>query len=138
LCLDADVYPFGKLALPTSTERILYGVHRYACLHQADLEAHRSGKLPLEHFDLIRMWRRRMPDPAGMQGYFQLWRYRPGDHFGSYPTAAKYDVYFGKQFPRRIYLDAPYVLHLGEHRRNWSGRITARWQPDISQEMESA
>lgn len=140
LCLDADVYPFGKLALPDDDgERILYSVHRYACPDPESFRAHRAGELELDAFELIRMWRRRMPDPAGMQGYFQLWRYRPGDHFGSYPSAAKYDVHFARQFPRRKYLDRPYVLHLGEHRRNWSGRITPRWPSageTISAKME--
>lgn len=128
LSLDADVYPFGKFPDGFSVDRVLYSAMRYSCDSPEDLQAHIDGRLPLSHFPEIRMWRnRRIPDPAGKQGYFQLWRYQAGDRFGSYPTAAKYDVHFADKFPVRRYLDGIYVLHLGEHRRNWSGRITPRW-----------
>jgi hypothetical protein len=130
LALDADVYPFGGKfpAVPGGDRRALFSVMRYSCASPEDLQSHIEGRLPVTHFEQIRMWKnRRVPDPAGLQGYFQLWRYRPGDCFGSYPTAAKYDVHFGRQFEIREYLTGMYVLHLGEHRRNWSGRITPRW-----------
>lgn len=132
LSLDADVYPFGKFSsLPGGYERVLYSVLRYGCPTREDFLGHLDGRLPLSHFDEIRMWKPgRVPDPAGLQGYFQLWRFRPGDRFGSYPTAAKYDVHFGRQFPVRRYLDGLYVLHLGEHRRNWNGRVTPPWNEE--------
>jgi hypothetical protein len=129
LALDADVYPIGHFpAVKPSMDRALFSVHRYSCPDPEQLRAHLAGELPLSAFERIQMWKRKpQPDPAGLQGYFQLWQFRDGDSFGDYPTAAKYDVAFGKKFPRREYLDGLYVLHLGEHRRNWSGRVTPRW-----------
>lgn len=140
LALDADVYPVGEF--PSGLPRMLGwlgSVHRYACETPEHLEEHLAGRRPLAAFERIQMWKRspHRADPAGLQGYFQLWRFRLGDRFGSYPTAAKYDVDFGRTFPVRRYLDGLYVLHLGEHRRNWSGRVTAPWG-NISQEMEDA
>ena len=73
-----DVYPFGPLRIPQETGRVLFGVHRYACPTPDTFVAHWEGRLPLSGLELIRMWRnRRVPDPAGLQGYFQLWRYAP-------------------------------------------------------------
>lgn len=138
LALDADVYPVGELPdnLPR-TQGWLGSVHRYACETPEHLAEHLAGRRPLAAFPRIQMWKRspHRADPAGLQGYFQLWRFRHGDRFGSYPTAAKYDVDFGRTFPYRRYLDGLAVLHLGEHRRNWSGRVTAPWG-SISHEME--
>jgi hypothetical protein len=138
LALDADVFPVGEF--PTELPRTLGwlgSVHRYACESPQHLAEHLAGVRPLATFPRIQMWKRspHRADPAGLQGYFQLWRYRRGDRFGSYPTAAKYDVDFGRTFAYRRYLDGLYVLHLGEHRRNWSGRVTAPWR-SISHEME--
>lgn len=130
LALDADVYPVGVLpSVMPSTERSLFSVHRYACHTPDELQAHLAGVMPLSSFERIQMWKRspHLADPAGLQGYFQLWQFRDGDSFGSYPSAARYDVEFGRKFPRREYLDGLYVLHLGEHRKNWSGRVTPRW-----------
>ena len=130
LALDSDIFPFGKM--PTLCEldpNTLFSAPRFSCPTPDDLHAHITGQKQKSEFSPIRMWRKRNhPDPAGLQGYFQLWRKRPDDSFGSFPTAAKYDVAFGKSFTKRAYLQDLYVLHLGEHRRNWSGRVTPRWQ----------
>ena len=56
-------------------------------------------------------------------GYFQLFRYRKGIRFGSYPTAGRYDLDFRQQFSKNRPLTSFYVLHLGEQsRQNWKKR----------------
>ncbi|MGE4136412.1 MAG: hypothetical protein AB7E98_11940 [Pirellulales bacterium] len=128
LALDADVYPFGRIDWKTIRPNAIYSVVRHECSSHAQLEAHARGELARNHFPVIKSyWRRPERDPAGLQGYFQLWRYRAGDSFGSFPTAARYDVVFGLKFPLRQYMDSLYVLHLGQNRKNWTGRVTPRW-----------
>jgi hypothetical protein len=136
LSIDADVFPFGGLPWG-QIERakgagVLFGANRYACHTPLDLQKHIDGRMPLGGFQEIHTWSRskHRHDPAGRQGYFQLWQHRAGDSFGSFPTAAKYDVKFSERFQQHHYLDHFYVLHLGEHRKNWSGRVTPGWGSD--------
>lgn len=136
---DADVIPFGSFDETALHRGTIYGCARYRCESPAQLEAHRSGALPLADLSLIPP-RRRGEEPdfgrtvapheaaAACTGYFQAFRYRPGVSFGSYPTAAGYDSAFRRQFTQRVGLTSLYVLHLGAlDRRNWTGRVVPRW-----------
>lgn len=142
LALDCDVMPFGRFPREeTLRPAVLYGCSRYACDTPADLEAHQAGRTPRESLSLIApkcKGRNYVPiantPPNALAcarrclGYFQLFRYRRGLCFGSFPTAAKYDLEFRRQFPMTSGLWDCYVLHLGESdRENWKGRILPTW-----------
>jgi hypothetical protein len=142
LALDADVYPVGTFpADQTFRPDALYGCPRYQCPSPADLTRHLRGKthraeLPLippkvrgQSHVMIRNTRSNaLASAQSCLGYFQLFRFRPGLAFGSYPSAGKYDLCFRDQFRTRVALWDPYVLHLGEQNRaNWRGRVIGRW-----------
>ena len=144
LSIDVDIFPFG--GLPTGAEikpDTLYGCPRFHCPTPDILKAHLFGTLKHRDLQLIAPRMRKVPGalivpntPANVQdaasrclGYFQLFRYQPGIRFGSYRTAGKYDLDFREQFTRRLTVPRFYALHLGDQdRRNWQGRVTARWE----------
>jgi hypothetical protein len=141
LSVDADVIPFGLFpALVDWPEaRVLFGCPRYGCRSQAELDAYRRGEILRDDLPLI-LPRVKGHDPdlsppvepedaaRRALGFFQLFRWRPGIRFGSYPTAGKYDIEFRKHFTRRSALKHIHVLHLGAlDRRNWRGRILPTW-----------
>lgn len=141
LSVDADVYPFGTIPRNLNGSAI-YGCARYLCRTPRQLSAHKRGKLKLSRLPLMfKEYKDRpvllsFPRPPIVRrmalsclGYFQMWCHRSGRHrFGSYPTASTYDVEFAKRFVVRVPLTDFYVLHLGEcTRRNWTGRVVARW-----------
>lgn len=59
-------------------------------------------------------------------------------------TAAKYDVELAMQWPDNQRTLVPWrdysVLHLGERKKNWSGRVTEYWEvePFDYDELEQA
>lgn len=149
LVVDADVYPFGSLPEDRLDPRTIYGCARYLCATPADLEAHRAGKTTRAQLPLL-MPRYRGSDgpeaitgadPATIErtakaclGYFQLFRHYPGQTFGSYKTAGKYDIVFRDAFAKRAALKDFYVLHLGTpSRNNWRGRVQPKWGADIQE-----
>jgi hypothetical protein len=146
LAVDADIYPCGRWPTTPFASGVLYSCSRYHCLTPADLHAHLSGRTRRDELELVSAKARANGyDPiANTQenarkmagrclGYFQLFRWRPGVHFGDSPTAAQYDLAFRTQFRRRIGLLNPYLLHLGEQRTaNWRGRVVSSWQEECA------
>jgi len=124
LSLNADVYPFGKLPaekdIPKST---MAGWWRYECATPKDLAAHRNGRTLSAY--------KRMKNSGGRPvGYAQLFRYFPGFRFGSYGSAAKYDIHVFEKFPRLEMRSDLYLFHLGGPEgghANWISRCVPRW-----------
>jgi hypothetical protein len=144
LAIDADVYPFGPLPAEKLRPNRIYGCARYLCATPAELEAHRAGRtkrsdLPLmlpryrgcDAPDVVPGADKRTTRQAAKSclGYFQLFRYYPGQTFGSFKTAGKYDIVFREAFAERVALADFYVLHLGTpSRQNWKGgRTVGGW-----------
>lgn len=76
-----------------------------------------------------------LSNPIGVQGYFQLWHYPSNkQRLLQHPTAAKYDVHLAAQWPSEKRELVPWpdytVIHLGERRVNWYGRVADRWCVD--------
>ena len=125
LSLNADVYPFGKLPsekdIPKGT---MAGWWRYECATGADLVAHLREKRPIAAY-------KRMKNSGGRPvGYAQLFRYFPGFKFGSYGSAAKYDVHVFERFQRLEMRSELYLFHLGGPEgghQNWIKRCVPRW-----------
>jgi hypothetical protein len=68
-----------------------------------------------------------------MEGYFQLFRYREGLRFGSYPAADAYDSDFAEfNFQRGQEVPDFYVIHQGKSHTDWEGRKTARYAPRVN------
>lgn len=132
--VDADCYPFGEW--PSASEiqpNTIYGCWRYRCESPDVLDDHRHGRLPLSSLKRMRASGRieqsqHRDVPNVGEGYFQLFRARPGLRFGSYPAADEYDFDFALKFPIGKMFEGLYVLHLGENARNWDGRVTPRWE----------
>lgn len=140
---DADVYPFGHLPATKLKPGAIYGCARYLCRTPADLTAHLKRQTPRARLPLMLPRYRGMDGPPVVPGanksttlktakaclgYFQLFRYYPGQTFGSHKTAGKYDLTFRNSFAHRVGLWDFYVLHLGAPcRANWRGRVLPRW-----------
>lgn len=128
---NPDLYPFG--AVPDERDiapGVVYGFKRFECPSPEALADHVAGRSRVE--DLV------PPKPVGKNpnpspkagGYFQLFRWRPGIRFGSYPTAGKFDMTFARKFAREHQWPVAqcYALHLGgRDKRNWAGRVLPRW-----------
>lgn len=143
LVLDADVYPFGQLPEEKLDPRTIYGCPRYLCPTPEDLAAHIAGRTARHELPLMMARYRGSDAPDAIVGadaaaiertarsclgYFQLFRYYPGQTFGSFKTAGKYDLVFRDLFAKRAALRDFYVLHLGTpSRQNWRGRTVSRW-----------
>jgi len=150
LLLDADILmlprPPDSQPVENLDQTYLYGVRRRMCRSLSDLSELQETK---GYFDLpcaplpyvvrggrgrARVWGgRATSNPVGLQGYFQLW------HYPSYPrrmfehkTAAKYDVKLAMTWPDSQRVLIPWrdysVLHLGERKKNWNGRVTPYWE----------
>lgn len=131
--VDADIYAFGHVDFASLEDNVIYGCQRYECPDQHILASHLGGTLPLADLvpmhvrgDIERGQHAAVPCVGG--GYFQMFRYRPGLRFGSYPAADAYDYDFAHKFPRGAKLESLYVLHLGAESTNWEGRVTPPWE----------
>lgn len=125
LSLNADVYPFGKMPAEADIPKgLMAGWWRYECPTPKDLAAHVSGKRKVHDY-------RRMKNSGGRPvGYAQLFRYTPGFRFGSYGSAAKYDIHVFAKFARLEMRTDLYLFHLGGPEgghANWVGRCVPRW-----------
>jgi hypothetical protein len=141
LAVDADTVPFGVFpTIPPGAANVLYGCPRYACTSMAELDAYRRGEVAIGKDLPLIVPRVKGHDPDTSPqvspaeaarralGYFQLFRWRPGVSFGSYPSAGKYDIAFRQHFTRREAVTSMHVLHLGPMtRKNWRGRVIPRW-----------
>jgi hypothetical protein len=125
LSLNADVYPFGTLPAESEIPKgVMAGWWRHECATPKDLAAHVSGKRKRSDY-------KRMKNSGGRPvGYAQLFRYFPGFRFGSYGSAAKYDIHVFAKFQRLEMRDDLYLFHLGGPEgghKNWVGRCVPRW-----------
>lgn len=150
LLLDSDILllppPPGATPIAQLDCDCLYGAIRVACLTPAvwthTVCTGRWGALPEIPLLAVRagkygasVCRRRTSNSIAMQGYFQLWNYRAHPHvLREYATAADYDMQLALRFPDKARRLLPWpgyaVIHVGEARRNWSGRVTDTW--DVS------
>ena len=143
LSIDADVYPFGSLPVRL-IPRMIYGCPRYLCSSMAELAEHKAGATARSQLSLmLTRYTRPSGGPELVQGasdrlvdtcagaclgYFQLFAHQGHESFGSYPTAALYDLKFRDQFRRRGVAPGFYVMHLGNScRSNWTGRTVPAW-----------
>lgn len=112
LALDADVLPRGMM--PSGIlAGVLYGCKRFGqngrfqqVANIAYIKSHGRGD-----------------SPEACGGYFQLFLYREGMSFGSFPTAAAYDYVFAFSFARGQTLSCIEVVHLSERHKHWAGRV---------------
>lgn len=121
--IHVDCWPQGKWC---STDGLrddtLYGVWRHFCPTPEVFEQIKRGKVTKESVP-------RMKNSGGRPvGYFQMFRYRDGERFGSYPTAQKYDTHFCAKWKNLAYVYDFWLWHLGPHDdANWAGRVVPRW-----------
>ena len=140
LALDADMLLPADLRahLDGLDPAGLYTVWRRMCREPHDWRSlcrnGRVDRLPLDFAPVLDgkvHAHRPTPNAAGLHGYFQLWNAGSlFQRFGSFPTAAEYDVHFALQWPDRDrhFLHQVEAVHLGEEHRNWNGRITRCWR----------
>lgn len=122
--LSADCYPVGRWpADRTFPADTIAGFWRYACATPAELRDAQQGRRAVSSFP-------RLKNAHGWPiGYCQLFRYRSGLRFGSFPTAGKFDIRFREQFTHKVMRDDVALLHLGPSsvRENWAGRVIPQW-----------
>lgn len=127
LSIDADCYPVGRLPQDREIDpRRLYGCRRF----EGNTDFSRGPEIVLKG-RVLHSQHRHVPAVAG--GYFQLFRYRRGDRFGSYPGADGYDYDFAFRWQDGELLEDIHVLHFGETHLNWWGRVTPRFTPQEPQ-----
>lgn len=145
LLLDADIVLPSDARSRLEAFRLdpthLYGAYRRMCRTPSEWSAYAEhGDTDLPPLGPL-LWVRKpqcrpagspMLNPAALQGYFQLWNAgRQPRRLGDYPTAAQYDVELALRWPdhqRRMLPPERFaVIHLGENRVNWQGRVTAIW-----------
>ena len=126
LSLNADVYPFGRLPSEKDIPAgIMAGWWRHECPTPQDLAAHVTGKRAISEYPRMKT------SGSRPVGYAQLFRYSPGFRFGSYHSAAKYDVHVFAKFQRTEMRNELYLFHLGGKeggKANWVGRCVPRWE----------
>ena len=142
LTLDADIFlpPGLNGALKQTRPGNLYSARRRLCTSKSGFARYESGQADMRDFDLDsvpikdgKIWGRPTTNPAALQGYFQLWHVKGGiNNSTRYPesgSAMKYDIEFAMQYNEssRNFISGYEVLHLGECKRNWNGRVTPRW-----------
>jgi len=119
---DADCEPVGTLpSMATIAPHVIYGCRRFtrhADGSKGPEEVIRGRALRCQHraFTCV------------MEGYLQLFRYRPGLRFGSYPGADAYDSDFAEFHFTEPGREIPglYVLHAGLTHTHWRGRVAER------------
>lgn len=126
---DADCYPIGDMpqAPPADT---LIGCRRFECESQADLDSWiGSPAEPTLRFKEVTTTSYR---PGLARGYFQLFRYTEGMTFGRKrdTTFSGCDLWVASQFQHNRFVSVRkfYVLHLGETKVNWKGRVSPQWK----------
>lgn len=121
--VSADCYPVGHWpADDRFTDDTIYGFWRYDCPTTEAFDRFQRDRR-IERFP-------RLKNAHGWPiGYCQLFRYREGLRFGSFPTAGKFDIRFRERFPNKVMLGDVSLLHLGPSsvRSNWAGRTIPHW-----------
>lgn len=145
LKLDADIYlPSNFRLVPKDLDpSYLYSAKRRMCHTFSDWQKLYHGIYAWSDFKKSIIWlrnglvwgKRPTNNVAALCGYFQLWNFGYYSFSTNFPyssTAALYDIDFALQFPenKRIFFEDFEVLHLGESKMNWEGRITKQWEPD--------
>ncbi len=147
LLLDADIYlPPGLEAYLCGLQRhVLYSAQRRMCPSKEDWSQFVDGHLSLQDFSISHVpikngkafGSRPTSNPAGLQGYFQLFFLNESAAkrrrlFTPSGSARAYDVEFALTYPEQDRRDlAGYeVVHLGEPKVNWNGRVTQRWDSE--------
>ncbi len=121
--VSADCYPVGRWPAETRiVEDTIYGFWRYDCPTPQAFDQYQADRR-LARFP-------RMKNAHGWPiGYCQVFRYRSGVRFGSFPTAGKFDIRFREKFTHKVMLDDVALIHLGPSsvRENWAGRTIPEW-----------
>jgi hypothetical protein len=121
--VSADCYPVGRWPKDdTFKPDTIYGFWRYDCPTPSAFAAF-CGDGDWQRFP-------QMKNGHGWPiGYCQLFRYRPGLRFGSFPTAGKFDIRFREKFTHKVMRDEVALIHLGPAsvRENWAGRTIEKW-----------
>jgi hypothetical protein len=126
LSVDADCLPVGELPhSDTIRHDVIYGCRRFN--GRADLS---QGKQMHLKGRICRSQHSATPCVGG--GYFQMFRYAKGHRFGSYRGADGYDYDFAFGFQTGVELDSIHVLHFGEAEKNWWGRKTPPFVPQVT------
>lgn len=131
--IDADVVPVGRWPSDDDIQAgVIYGAMRYACPTSELYAAFVSGVVKLDDLKPMRASGRieqsqHRDVPNVGEGYCQIFRYRPGLRFGSYPGADEYDFDLALRFAKGELLKGLSFVHLGRNARNWDGRITEQW-----------
>ena len=122
--MSADCYPVGVWPDDhTFPDDTISGFWRYECPTPNDLTSFQRGRRPLSTFA-------RLKNAHGWPiGYCQIFRYREGLRFGSFPTAGKFDIRFREKFTHKVMRTEVSLLHLGPSsvRENWAGRVIPAW-----------
>jgi hypothetical protein len=121
--VNADCYPTGDWpAEDTFAPETVYGFWRYECQTPTDLDAYLKGLKDKAAYSRIKTAK------GAPTGYCQIFRWRPGLRFGSYPSAGAFDTDFTKRFSQKVMRDEVFLLHLGgRDRANWAGRTLPVW-----------
>jgi len=140
LTLDADILlpPGPPLETLSLDPLILYGARRRMCDDESDWHECVNSRRSLESFPLDippvwngQVWNLPTANQAALYGCFQLWNPQISGigQFPESPTAAEYDVAFALKFTERHrqFLPNLDILHLGEPRINWQGRLSRQW-----------
>lgn len=122
--VNADCYPTGTWPLSsTFASDTVYGFWRYECQTPEKLAAYLDGRSKPDDYPRMKNAK------SGPIGYCQVFRYRDGLRFGSYPSAGAFDTDFNKRFKRVEMRSEVFLLHLGTRdKRNWAGRMLPAWR----------
>lgn len=123
--MDADIILPSVLRGVTLECGNLYSPFRRMCNECPPPDESRWSEFP----------RDRVPPPWHFLGYCQIFHAQdsvlgpPPWHGSGHKTAARGDMVFMERWPRERRIRPGWdVLHLGEARRNWSGRVTGKYQ----------
>ena len=124
--INADCYPVGVWPDESTFDPgVLYGFWRHHCLTVEEFAAFRRGKRTVQKFP-------RMKNSGGRPvGYLQLWRYRDGERYRSYPNAGKYDTHFCDRWKPHFNMRPELALiHMGPQKDwdNWRSRVVPRFE----------
>lgn len=122
--IDADIFPEG--IMPDRLEPgIIYGAQRFDVHSNTELAARVTTRQYQPKWYAAQHTLHREVCLGCVQ-FFQSFK---GLRFGSYPTAARYDIDFAiRNFKRGEILPGFRAFHLGEGHKNWSGRVAQKWR----------
>jgi len=125
LLLDADIIVEQMPDLSSISDNTIYYRDRIMLRDYDAYERHMAGDLAADK------------ESIGPVGYFQMFSYKGQKYPENSQDAAWSDVRFARKFRHSRRLETP-VLHLGEDRKNWKGRKTARFAPKDSKKKDGS